>query len=1031
MPTREELLQILDASFIQSDDPVPVSLGDMKKFLKIAADYHRIASLASDDIAATLITKNSLETTQLLAVVTYEDLIDCGISKGHARAMAQHMGGYADTERNTPVGRQAERVRQERDREDARSVAASNAITKSNNTEMATALAKAVGHKETVPKLNGGIKEQPTVKATMDWMDAHVEAVNKHQLSIAKSAEKLRMDHYTDVTIYVGSDDDRAYHARVRASMTTIQWTSLGKSEPNSALTLLKNVISGSVNKPITVLTAHMHDLITMGPTWSQAAVLGRLDSFENRLLEVRYSLNFDLQTAVDALLDVVAPIPSLTAKVIQAPGAATDQQQMDNLIMQLRTYAQICQTNTSKSKGSNQYAKMPKGGKGRNNSFSSGGKGKRRDHTGSTNNTPNKPTKVTPEDRNSCWNYMNTGSCKFGTSCKFSHGNSTISANATQVDVGSIVQQLDTVWQQRMLDMQHQQYQMMANMSQMDTHESECKHNVRHPWTVQVNGGGVAKVSKKKRTPSEMETLRKQMNDDSQVRAPPVGAVIDGAAEDDIIAGSDAKHCSEVHNDNSMTVQTVTGIQQIEHRGTLPMGMFKPMNGPLVKSAKRTLAALHKITAQGYTYVQQHRAAGLVKDGKVYECPPEGHFFRLPITVKESARAAEMRLAEAKFTAFAKERARSQALQRYKQLHTPKCLTCPDDSCDLGNIKRKPARRRKGKPTGTERGLVLGLDFITDMPISVNGNKNGLNISEAEHDLGWFIAIPDMTGASALEAFKEGITQILKFLPADKQFIARVHSDADKSIIGAELMSYLREKQWWQTTTEGYDHNGNSKVENRNGRVKGMLRKAMLTATGERRSYQGVWDEIAMHASNKVMLNLPSVGDKTPIEKAGGQGFDLAQSHIPGAKCVYFEAKERRESTDDTTGRLGVWLGHSDKIVGGHRIGPLTWNTKRMAYDIARVIDRKTVHVDDDCMILRMRTKKRGDHFNVDELVDRFAGDVEGTDVYEAHAIINHRDLDKDGIQKREYLVKWKGFNKRTDNTWQPEEHLKDYGSS
>ena len=53
------------------------------------------------------------------------------------------------------------------------------------------------------------------------------------------------------------------------------------------------------------------------------------------------------------------------------------------------------------------------------------------------------------------------------------------------------------------------------------------------------------------------------------------------------------------------------------------------------------------------------------------------------------------------------------------------------------------------------------------------------------------------MTGASALEAFKEGLTQILKFLPADKQFIARVHSDANKSIICAELMSYLREKQW------------------------------------------------------------------------------------------------------------------------------------------------------------------------------------------------------------------------------------------
>ena len=89
------------------------------------------------------------------------------------------------------------------------------------------------------------------------------------------------------------------------------------------------------------------------------------------------------------------------------------------------------------------------------------------------------------------------------------------------------------------------------------------------------------------------------------------------------------------------------------------------------------------------------------------------------------------------------------------------------------------------------------------------------------------------------------------------------------------------------------------------------------------------------------------------------------------------------------------------------------------MAHDIAHVIDRITVHVDDDCMILRMWTKKRDDHFNAVEFVDRFAGNVERTDVYEAQAIIDHRDLDKAGIQTRGYLVNRMGFDKKSDNKW------------
>jgi hypothetical protein len=235
-----------------------------------------------------------------------------------------------------------------------------------------------------------------------------------------------------------------------------------------------------------------------------------------------------------------------------------------------------------------------------------------------------------------------------------------------------------------------------------------------------------------------------------------------------------------------------------------MPVGTFRPLQGRVVPRARGSIAALHKLTEQGYTYVQTHRAAGLVRGQTVIECPPEGHMFRVPTGGTVSGQAAEMRLAEYRFKRFAHARARRQQLPRFEAMHKPRCLTCPDDACDIGNIKRKPAVRKVqgSMATSAEKGLVLNIDYVVGMPESAAGNTGAMNVSEATHNLGYLVPTKGRDGPEALQAFQKCVQQIFRRLPVGKRHITRVHSDQEKSILGGELRNYIQQKGWWQTTT-------------------------------------------------------------------------------------------------------------------------------------------------------------------------------------------------------------------------------------
>jgi hypothetical protein len=271
-----------------------------------------------------------------------------------------------------------------------------------------------------------------------------------------------------------------------------------------------------------------------------------------------------------------------------------------------------------------------------------------------------------------------------------------------------------------------------------------------------------------------------------------------------------------------------------------------------------------------------------------------------------------------------------------------------------------------------------------------------------------------------------------MRRLPRDKRHISRVHSDQEKAILGGELNNYIQQKGWWQTSTEGYDSNGNSRVEGRNAQVRALMRPAMVTATGGNSYSQEIWDELAMHGSNTILLNTPCAGGKSPIEKTGGTNMDLEkESHVPGAKCIYYEAKERRTGAHSDRGVVGVWLGHSDTVIGGHRVAQVEWIPNRCAHIVHPAQDRVTVKVDDDCMLLKKVVPKGDAVYNIDSLVDRFSSAASPSEVYEVKKIWDHKERKKPGgAVEKQYLVQWKGYRKN-ESTWEPESNLEDYGAA
>jgi hypothetical protein len=132
------------------------------------------------------------------------------------------------------------------------------------------------------------------------------------------------------------------------------------------------------------------------------------------------------------------------------------------------------------------------------------------------------------------------------------------------------------------------------------------------------------------------------------------------------------------------------------------------------------------------------------------------------------------------------------------------------------------------------------------------------------------------------------------------------------------------------------------------------------------------------------------------------------------GALAYYYQASERRvvgSRQSDLPGRMGIWVGRSQVINGGHRVMPIEWDSVKQQWRLGATIERAYVKVDNSKFPLRTVPKKGFGNTikeakDFENFVHRMSPQAMVPDVYVVDKVVEHRKIKGD----LEYKVKWRG---------------------
>jgi hypothetical protein len=512
-------------------------------------------------------------------------------------------------------------------------------------------------------------------------------------------------------------------------------------------------------------------------------------------------------------------------------------------------------------------------------------------------------------------------------------------------------------------------------------------------------------------------------------------GPLIDSATDTDVIGSDSIAFATNVQPCDPFKLETISGICVSKQRADLATPLVTMLAAPIVKSSKSSIVAASTIHDAGYAIVSDSTGLTLHKDGIATEAVPDGNMYRLPV-VERSRVDDEVNHAVRLHRKTIAARVLKKMILHRKRGHRPADpVDC--DGCSL-QLTRTPARRLKSdaKRHGESRGLVAGIDYVTGLPADNDGNTAVFGLVVASRTKGqsvaWYQPVKSHSGDDAIAAFKECEFRVSLMFPPGEFKLARVHSDCEKSLIGP-LCALLKSRGIWPTNTEGYDHNGNAVVENRNRVLQQGVRSALVTATGGRCRYAEIWGTAFMHI-NDCVNHTSYAGEPSAVENCGGLKVDLESESLGvyGSLVRFYRAKERRDGKLDSNGSIGMYAGRSFNVPGGHRVIELVWNHESKRFDLMPTVDVKTVSFDNTVYPLTRLPVDGSSHDNFEDFLDMFDTKTIKIDVFEIHKLLEHRLVKVPGSRVRaiEYLVHWKGCHKR-DATWEPEPNLVNCGAA
>ena len=1059
-------IQSLRDWYSTSEPEAPVTVESLQLFLDELADVHFLPLVKEDGRAASIIDAG-YSSTHMIADITMSELIGFGFPQGNAKKMASYLG-------SEPAPRPPSQLL----------INNSAAASAQHSAQLGAAVAAAVTSASTKIQLFNSSDKRPTVSSTVRWAKKHLEKSNAGGFYLTSIIQMLvdnaKVDLAPHILVMPASTSDRAYAREVVSSMTADQMEKYGSGEVDSAVKLIQTVILKIADFKMDEYIHNVAAFNSYEGSTDASSVKARFHHFTGLLMEVRYHKMFEVQKAVEKMVAVISPMPFLVNEVFamwssspkdQASLAVVLKHVKDEVDVPVFTHSTpVKDKNKDKDKDKNKSDK--KGSDWRS-------KGNWRGRDSNQDSGKSQSSDKRRNDNNDWRSRRNTEHGKGGgngsTNGRDNRRDNTNAARAqvnSQILNGSnVIAQVNHLRQAKANEERHRDSEEnVAKLCDAVSGIAEQLDNFVTASTMALHGDrffdchdhyalcdddyvfydapeappAVMQVTTRRsttlqrpRAPTEMSRLTRASNlakvmSDCKLSK---GPIIDTATDTDVIGSDSMAYATNAQSCTPFEYETISGGGVSNERADLATPLVTMLAAPIVKTSRSSIMSASTIHDAGFTMVSDSAGLSLHKDGLATEAIPDGNMYRMPVVDKARV-DDEVNHAVRLHKKTVMARILKKMILHRKRGHRP---ADPVDchGCAL-QLTRTPARRLKpeAKRTAESRGYVAGIDYITGLPPDNDGNTAvfGLVVASRQKNqsVAWYQPVKSHSGDDAIAAFKECEFRVSMMFPPGEFKLARVRSDCEKSLIGP-LCAMLKARGIWPTNTEGYDHNGNAVVENRNRTLQQGVRAALVTATGARSRYSEIWGTAFVHI-NDCVNHTSYAGESSPVENCGGESVDLESegSGVYGSLVRFYRAKERRDGKLDSNGAFGMYAGRSFTVPGGHRVIELNWNHESKRFDLLPTVDVKTVVFDNTVYPLTKLPMDGSSAENFDDFLDMFDTSTVKVDVYEIHKLLEHRLVKVPGSRVRaiEYKVHWKGCHKR-DSTWEPEPNLVNCGAA
>ena len=818
----------------------------------------------------------------------------------------------------------------------------------------------------------------------------------------------------------------------------------------DSATALLLAMQQNVVNKPWEVLRPIMWATVSTPAVIKVANGLTPIfKTWTEDIEEVRYTDFCDTQMLFEAMMEMFQKfqpmVHMLSASWIQME--QQDNAALDDLIQIAWKKIEVLEARKTAAEQTVPQQTGKGKGKGKGKGTSSKGKGSKFDDDDDEESSMAKRTgrgSRSSFNRKAyiCFDFRDKGHCRFGDNCQYSHDIDSKPSGGEVRTVGRNeyseqdfkITEMDAEERLAAIEAENKKLRMMLQAHAAGEALAEARRVQPRDHALQVKPA----VSEKKVAPSYRGMIKNKLKKfwEEGKLGLSKGPRLDTCATIAVVTPKDAKHMDTVELKHKIVLDTIDSTCEATTVATSKDCVVPIERAVVVKNAKVSVMPVHDAVKGGKAYYQDEEGAVLYDKEKneTYECPPDGPGgtqYRLPLKMTKPGRRLEVQAAEHAVWNERMARKKEERMEHQGLVHKPKnpygCDVC--DEAIITNAHKQVEYTKDVRPN--EIGVAWDL---VETPEDIDGNKIVVN-AVTEDGVGVAIATKSKSAASLLTAVKETLDRLMHYYRHSKM-ITRFHSDQEPGLESVVKDYIAKIPEMKKTTTEGFDHDGNSRIERRNRKLREGQRLALLDATGMRQSYEELAAPAMLHASDCVNF-LPESGERSPMQRIGAPQIDVLRETYPfGSKAFYWEAPERRASKTDTNGRRAIYLGRSHTVLGGHVLAPADWDNKRQIWVLGKSVHRKTIKVYPDTMLLKtvpdwvQGTKdanKSGAKAEAFEgIIQNMAmGKAKEENVYELAKI--HAKRTEGG--KDYYKCSWKGYAK-TSTTWEPAENLTEYGS-